>query len=177
LARRVGADFWAGFPLAGLAQVALLRGNLDQSSAYFTESLAICRRVGSDLWAGFQLFGLSYIARLQGDLAGATRLAHEQLTTWRGLGVPRYLARCLENIGLIAAAAKRGTQAARLLGAAEALRATVGERQAPHWQAEIEREIACTREALGESQWSAAFDAGRSLSLEEAVAEALGDEA
>jgi non-specific serine/threonine protein kinase len=177
LARRVGADFWAGFPLAGLAQVALLRGNLDQSAAYFAESLAICRRVGSDLWAGFQLFGLSHIARLQGDLAGATRLAHEQLTMWRGLGVPRYLARCLESIGLIAAVAKRGTQAARLLGAAEALRATVGELQAPHWQAEIEREIACAREALGESQWSAAFAAGRSLSLEEAVAEALGDEA
>ncbi|HEU5439158.1 MAG TPA: tetratricopeptide repeat protein [Ktedonobacterales bacterium] len=177
LARRVGADFWVGFPLSGLAQVALLRGNLDQSAAYFEESLAICRRVGSDFWEGFQLFGLSYIARLQGDLAGATRLAHEQLITWQGLGVPPYLARCLESIGLIAAAAKRGTRAARLLGAAAALRATVGELQAPHWRAEIEREIACAQEALGESQWSAAFAAGRSLSLEEAVAEALDEEA
>ncbi|HEX6542867.1 MAG TPA: tetratricopeptide repeat protein [Ktedonobacterales bacterium] len=177
LARRVGADFWAGFPLSGLAQVALLRGDLDQSVAYFEESLAICRRVGSDFWAGFQLFGLSHIARLRGDLAGATRLAREQLATWRGLSVPRYLARCLEGIALIAAAAQRGTHAARLLGAAAALRATVGELQAPHWRAEIEREIACAREALGESQWSAAFAAGRALSLEEAMAEALQDEA
>jgi predicted ATPase len=177
LARRVGADFWAGAPLSGLAQVALLRGDLDQSAAYFEESLALCRRVGSGFWAGFQLFGLSHIARLQGDLAGATRLACEQLTTWRGLGVPRYLARCLESIGLIAAAAKRGTRAARLLGAAAALRATVGELQAPHWRAEIERETTCAREALGEPRWSAAFAAGRALSLEEAVAEALEDEA
>ena len=177
LARRVGADFWAGFPLAGLAQVALLRGDLDQSAEYFAESLAICRRVGSDLWAGFQLFGLSHIARLQGDLARALRLAREQLTTWRRLGVPRYLARCLESIGLIAAAASRGRQAARLLGAAEALRATVGELRAPYWQVEIEREIVSAREALGESQWSAALAAGRLLSLEEAVAEALEDEA
>ncbi|HEX8035017.1 MAG TPA: tetratricopeptide repeat protein [Ktedonobacterales bacterium] len=176
LARRIGADFWAGFPLSGLAQVALLRGDLDQSAAYFEESLAICRRVGSDFWAGFQLFGLSHIARLQGDLAGATRLAREQLITWRGVSVPRYLARCLEGIALIAAAAKRGTRAARLLGAAAALRATVGELQAPHWRAEIEREIACARVALGESRWSAAFAAGRALSLEEAMAEALEDE-
>lgn len=177
LARRVSANFWAGFPLSGLAQVALLRGDLDQSAAYFEESLAICRRVGSDFWAGFQLFGLSHIARLQGDLAGATRLAREQLTTWRGLSVPRYLARCLESIGLIAAAAKRGTRAARLLGAAAALRATVGEVQAPQWRAEIERETTCAREALGEPRWSAAFAAGRALSLEEAAAEALEDEA
>jgi predicted ATPase/DNA-binding XRE family transcriptional regulator len=177
LARRVDADFWAGFPLAGLAQVALLRGDLDQSAAYFAESLEICRRVGSDFWAGFQLFGLSYIARLQGDLAGATRLAREQLVTWQRRGVPRYLARCLESIGLIAAADEQGTLAARLLGAADALRATVGEAQPPQWRSEIEREIASVRGALGESQWSAAYAAGRSLSLQEAVAEALEDEA
>jgi hypothetical protein len=36
---------------------------------------------------------------------------------------------------------------------------------------------ALARAALGEEAWAAAFAAGQALSLEEAIAEALGDEA
>jgi hypothetical protein len=39
----------------------------------------------------------------------------------------------------------------------------------------MEREVAPARAALGEEAWAAAFAAGQAHSLEEAVAEALGE--
>jgi hypothetical protein len=40
----------------------------------------------------------------------------------------------------------------------------------------MERETAVARAALGEAGWAAAFTAGRTLTLEEAIAEALGED-
>jgi hypothetical protein len=58
-------------------------------------------------------------------------------------------------------------------------RGTRAEKQAagtvtdPLWQAAAEAMVAPARAVLGEEQWAAAFAAGRALTLEEAVAEAL----
>lgn len=175
LARRIGADFWAGFPLAGLAQLALARGDLERAAAYFERSLKLTRRVGSDFWTGHVLAGLARIARQRGDLAGATRLAREQLAAWRRLGVPTYLAGCLEGIGLVAAAAGQGMDAARLLGAAAAWRERVGEAQTEEWRAEIEQAIVSVQATLSTEEWAAAFEGGRALTLEEAISEALDE--
>jgi hypothetical protein len=43
------------------------------------------------------------------------------------------------------------------------------------WQADIERGTALARQALGAEQWTVAFTAGRALSLEGVIAEALGE--
>jgi hypothetical protein len=66
-------------------------------------------------------------------------------------------------------------RAARLLGAAMALRERVGVPQGPQRRADVDRAAASLREALGEERWAAAFAAGQALALEEAVQEALGD--
>jgi hypothetical protein len=81
-------------------------------------------------------------------------------------------------VALTAAAAGEGTraeQAARLLGAAAALRERVG---APHrtWgRAHIEWAVAEARLTLGEERWTTAYAVGRALPLEEAIAEALDE--
>jgi hypothetical protein len=83
----------------------------------------------------------------------------------------------LENLALTAAAA-RGAQAeraARLLGAAAALSETVGAPQVLRGREETERTVAPARAALGKERWAAAFAAGQALSIEEAIAEALGE--
>jgi DNA-binding NarL/FixJ family response regulator len=64
-------------------------------------------------------------------------------------------------------------RAARLYGAAEALREAIGIPLPPYHRPEYEREVAVTREALGEDRFAAAYAAGRALSIDEAVAEAL----
>jgi hypothetical protein len=73
------------------------------------------------------------------------------------------------------ASAPEAVAAARLLGAAATLRETIGVPQPVYWRRDTEEAVAPARAALEEEQWAVAFAAGQVLSLEEAIAEALGD--
>jgi hypothetical protein len=63
--------------------------------------------------------------------------------------------------------------AARLFGAAEALRAAIGSPIPPIERAEYERAVAASRTALGEAAFAAAWAEGRAMTLERAVEFAL----
>ncbi len=65
----------------------------------------------------------------------------------------------------------------RLFGAAEALRESVHLAVAAMDRPECDRSVAATRAVPGEEAFAAAWAAGRSLSLEEALACALTTEA
>ena len=82
----------------------------------------------------------------------------------------------LGEVATLAARFGRPERAARLLGAAETLRRTVGFRtmQADPLSADAVAEV---RDALGEEAFAAAWTAGRTLPLEQAVDEALSFEA
>jgi non-specific serine/threonine protein kinase len=64
-------------------------------------------------------------------------------------------------------------RAARLFGAAEALRERVGAAPHPPWRAEHERWMATAWVELGEEAFAAAWAEGRALSLDQAIADAL----
>jgi hypothetical protein len=63
-----------------------------------------------------------------------------------------------------------------MLGVAAKLRESIGFPQPPLEAEDTESAVAEARAALGEDAWQAAYAAGRALSLEEAIAEALGEE-
>jgi len=67
----------------------------------------------------------------------------------------------------------QGERAARLFGAAQALREAMGASLSPSEHTDDERHTAATRAALGEEAFAAAWNEGRSLSLEQAIALAL----
>jgi hypothetical protein len=106
-------------------------------------------------------------------LAQAEALGREGLAQSEEIGDLRFCAAGLELLASTVGVAGQGERAARLLGAAAALRETLGAPQPPQEQAEVEQAVAATRAALGEDAWAAAFAAGRALSLEQALAEAL----
>jgi hypothetical protein len=56
-----------------------------------------------------------------------------------------------------------------------AVREAQGAPQPPRDRADIEQAVAAARETLGEEQWAVAFVTGKALSLEQAIAEALGE--
>jgi predicted ATPase/class 3 adenylate cyclase len=183
--RAVGEPWLAAICLTIVGLIALDRGDLEQATACCEESLAFARRTGADFVAGNALFGLVALAWRRGDLASAEVLGNEQvLAGWR-LGVPNYLADGLESLALTAAAAAAAGEgawaerAAHLLGAAAALRATVGAPWGPWRRVQMERTVApaqaAAQAALGEGAWTAAFAAGRAMTIEEAVTEALGE--
>ena len=64
-------------------------------------------------------------------------------------------------------------RAARLFGAADVLRESVGVPLPANERADHERYVDAVRAALGDESFAAAWDAGRALRLDEAIAEAL----
>lgn len=82
-------------------------------------------------------------------------------------------AELLDHLATVAAVSGRPDQAARLIGAAEAMRASIGATATSLTQAGRAQTLAMVLGALGESWAAAAQAAGTELGSEQAIAEAL----
>jgi hypothetical protein len=85
------------------------------------------------------------------------------------------MAQCLEGIAHIAAARGQPERAARLAGAAAALRQLNGTPLEPDQRADYEWIVQAARAALGDAAFMCAWAQGQELSPEHAVAEACGN--
>jgi predicted ATPase len=175
---RAMSDRWGiAFSLHLLGDLAFKQGDLERAEARLEEALAISRELGVRRDMAATLENLGVVAAWQGEGARAVALGREAVALLREVGDPRAGAKSLEVLGsIIAGVGGQGEQAARLLGAAAAVRERLGAPQSPDYRQEVERLVASARQALGEQAWTAAFTAGKALSLEAAVAEALGEQ-
>ena len=108
----------------------------------------------------------------QGDLARAAQLYQERLSLWIVLGDRRGIGGTLAGFAGVALAREQPERAARLLGAAYALRDALGVARLSH-HVHGERILDATRACLGEGAFAAAWETGRALPIEAAIAEAV----
>lgn len=124
----------------------------------------------------WSLYHLGSVARHQGDYEKAAVLLEESLAVFRDLGQKSAVADLIDRLGGIAAAQGVPTQAARLLGAADALRQAISSRLTSSVRADYERDVAAVRAALGNEAFAAAWADGRAMTLEQAIEHALRNE-
>jgi predicted ATPase/class 3 adenylate cyclase len=161
--------------LNDLAIVAVGRRDLERAATTYAEALTLARQVGDHELIAVCLVGLGDLARRHGDIVQAETLEREALALFRELGDLRRCAEVLEDLARTAGVAGRGERAARLLGTAATLREVLGAPQPPQEQADVEESVAGALVALGDAAWAAAFAAGRTLTLDAAIAEVLAD--
>jgi non-specific serine/threonine protein kinase len=176
LMRAVGERRGVATVLTNLGIVVYMQGDIERAAAVFAEALAVSREVGDRDLIATNLANLSSVALRQGEVARAEALGREALALYWELGDPRRCAVGLEGLASAAGMAGLGVRAARLLGAAAAVREALGTPQPPQEREEVEQATDEARSSLGEAAWAAALAAGRALTLEQAVAEALGDD-
>jgi len=137
------------------------RGNYEQAKTLGMESMALACEM-EDKWqlAGIVGWvGLLTVFRLdEHDLAEA--LLEESLTLNREIGSWEYFAYSLEGFAGLAGAKAQGGRAARLWGAAEALRKTIGAPLSIEGRLYFERSMVAARAQLGEAAWEEAFARG-----------------
>jgi hypothetical protein len=117
----------------------------------------------------------------QDDVGRAGTYLQECLTRLRDMGERTQALRALEVCaGLATAPSHRGADAegagrrsARLFGAAAALRETLGTPLMTLYHDHYRRALAATQALLDDATFTAAWNAGRALTLEEAISEAL----
>jgi hypothetical protein len=85
-------------------------------------------------------------------------------------------AACMEGLARVAAVQGRPERAALLLGASAALREEMGTPLSPVARADHEHAANTARAALGVEAFEAAWTEGSGMSLEEVIADPLGDE-
>ncbi|CAL9364752.1 hypothetical protein SUDANB121_00747 [Nocardiopsis dassonvillei] len=110
----------------GLGLVARRRGDLAAARTHLGAWLDWHLESGSDHGAALILAELGFAAELDGDAAGAEELHLRGLEAARRTGDPRALALALEGLAGARSLAGEAARAARLLGAADALRRSAG---------------------------------------------------
>jgi tetratricopeptide (TPR) repeat protein len=159
-----------------LGHVAQFQGEYGRAAQLHEESLGLFRELGNH-WLGTAqaLQCLGECALAQGNVAGAGEYLAAALAQFRDLGDRAGVSWCLAGLGSVAALDEDPERAARLWGAAERLRQAIGCRTAPATRATYERAVAAARAQLGEEAFEAAWEGGRALTVEQAIAEAVGD--
>jgi hypothetical protein len=91
------------------------------------------------------------------------------------MGLEHTILLCLEGLARVKVAQGRMERAARLCGAAAALREDRGWPLPPVKRAEHERTVAAARAALGEDAFAVAWATGHALPLKETVTDTLSN--
>jgi DNA-binding NarL/FixJ family response regulator len=113
------------------------------------------------------------LAYRQHELTRARALAHESLATLRDLGARWTVHNPLVAVAVVANALGKPEQAIRLAAATDAFSQVVDVTPIPLAETMLREALAAARSGLSEATYAAAWAAGRALSLDEAVAEAL----
>jgi hypothetical protein len=137
------------------------------------EALAIERKLGNPTGIADSLGNLAGLIAPTGDVARAAALDAEALEVRRDLSDRLSMAHSLDSIAATVSRAGFAEAGARLYGASERLREELGAPLPPSERARYETGLAMTRSAVGDEAYERAWAAGRALSLDEAVSEAL----
>lgn len=158
--------------LIGLGSAAAAEGDLSAAGGLFLEALEMAQGIGDAVASAEALDRLGTVARGQRKGDEAAMLGHRGLELYKQVGALPAIASSLESLAGLAAEG-RSEVAARLLGAAQAIRDPQGYARSRPEQAAYELDLARVRSALGAEAFAAAWDEGAALSPEEAVAYAL----
>jgi predicted ATPase/DNA-binding CsgD family transcriptional regulator len=163
--------FWVGETLTLLGHTARAHGNHDRSVAYHEEAVAVLRQLPGKNKLADALISLGWAELMRGTLAQSRTAYREGLALAEASNDRLRMGRGVCGAAGLAAG-DAPTVAAQLFGAAAAQRDDEQIQLKPTIQAELERLTARVRDALGDAAFAAAWAAGRSLPLEDAVVEA-----
>jgi predicted ATPase/transcriptional regulator with XRE-family HTH domain len=162
--------------LAGLGNTALIQGDYPRAKALSEEGLVLSRAMGVHMAEVLCLVSLGGVALLQGDPARAHSHFAPALALNQEVGnTDPMTAICLLGLAGVATMQGQATRAARLAGGGESLLHAIGGSIPPAVRSHYELIVAATRSQLGEPVFAVEWAAGRALSAEQVIAEALGE--
>ena len=176
LSRPLGQKRVVGILLLNLGLVAASRQEYAEAMGLYEEALSYLREIGDKLLIALTLDEMSVAAHILGDQERGVEYARESLDLFRELDYRLGIAEWLGFQARIASLRGEPELAARLDGAATALRQSLDAPRSPGESAVHERDLEPARAALG-GAWEALHQEGRSMTLDRAIDCALGQDA
>jgi predicted ATPase/class 3 adenylate cyclase len=159
-----------------LGAIALEHGDYEEARTRLGESVELFEEIGGAWQAANALSGLATLSVIEKRYSDAQPLLAETMHRALALRLLNHSAECLDNFAALALAEGDADVAARLLGAAAAVREETGDETAEDdwgYQPQLrERTKTAARERLG-AGFDLAWEGGKALTLEEAAALAL----
>jgi predicted ATPase/class 3 adenylate cyclase len=156
--------------LTNLGQTEADAGDLQRAEQVLQEALTVDRKLGDTLGVALDQQSLVIVRLRAGQLRQAGEMLSETFDYVVSSGNVETLASSIELSAAIAAELGHGTRAARLAGAAEALRRRAGIPMPQPEAATLERYLAPARATFARDAWDAELAAGAALSQQEALA-------
>jgi len=164
-------DKWGiAFSLSSMGQLVTLQGDLPRATNLHAESVALYWEAGDKSAIVVSQYLMAMTLLLQGDLEWASSLLQSGLGLAVEVKQKQYLAQCLEGLAGVAAAGGRADRAARLWGAAIALREATGNPSSLTEKMLYEPFIARARSQLDKAAFEMEWAKGEALSMAQAIA-------
>jgi tetratricopeptide (TPR) repeat protein len=157
-----------------LGQAAARVGQRQRGRRLIEEALALYRELGDEVFGARMLLYLGYEDLVDHGVTRAKQFVQQALADFARLEELHGLAEALDAAAVLAAAEGADVRAARITGSAEAVRQAIGFEPMPYDREIWEPHLAAARARTGPTRWQAAYQEGKQMSSEEAVALARG---
>jgi tetratricopeptide (TPR) repeat protein len=164
-----------GSVLQARGRVASRTGRLLEAQRWFRESQAQFEAIGDRRFALSAQSELAHALRRMEAIDEAEAEYRQTIRGWQQSGNRGAVANQLESFGFLAVAREHGVRAARLLGAAEALREVAEAPMTTLERDQYDAEVQQVRDLLEAGAFSDAWAEGRRMTTDEAVALALSE--
>ncbi|MFA0732356.1 MAG: hypothetical protein RJAPGHWK_002247 [Candidatus Fervidibacter sp.] len=171
--RALGDQGGIASSLGNLGNIAWAQGDYERAKVLYEECLALFRELGNQWGVANVLNNLGVVVRAQGDYGRARVLLEESLMLFRELGSQWGIANALEELAKLAGVKGQRERAVRLLGAAESSREAIGAPMYLPERLDYEQIMTELRSTLGDEAFAVAWEEGRTMTLEQAIAYAL----
>jgi predicted ATPase/class 3 adenylate cyclase len=158
-----------------LGEVAWSRGERDKAAALHEAVLPMFMDLGDKSCITSTTSDLALVAQYRGDFRRAGELHRESVAQSRDMGDVPGVALYLERLAALEQQLGDSTKAARLLGAAEALREQTKVAVPPADQPRYDHVVAAVRAAVADQAFAAAWAEGRAMTQDQAIEFALAE--
>jgi tetratricopeptide (TPR) repeat protein len=148
-------------------------GHPETALELFQAGLALFRRLKYGSMETVILSELGHTARQMGNLKQALETYRQTVRRWQEIGARPAIANQLECFAFVYGEQGQLERAARLLGAAEALREKINASMTDQERIEYDQALASLRSGLAKDGFHASWVSGRSMSMDQAIAYAL----
>jgi predicted ATPase/class 3 adenylate cyclase len=163
------------FGLNLLGELARMDGDYARAGQLYEECVSLSREMGNRQTEAKSIGNLSYVAHHQGSFDRAIEYCREALAIMGHLDLEYANAIALAIIAGPIGAKGDPKLSARLLAASETQIEAMGARPQPPDKLELDRFKSAAREQLGETEFYAAWAEGKALTMDQALAKAMGE--
>jgi predicted ATPase len=160
-----------------IGMMAKYKGDFTLSRESFKKVLPLFREMGDIHRATMIQSEFGHMERYEGNIDQAEQVYRETILVWQKIGHRAAVANQLEFFAFIALAHGQDERAARLLGAAEALREKIKIQMSPFERIEYDKQVSDLRGRMPEKAFSSLWAEGRRMPMEQAVTFATTDTA